>query len=262
MKITTISVDGFGLLHNRRVEPSPGLTVVRGQNEAGKTTLLAFVRAILFGFESNRYRALAGGRRGGWLEISMADERIFRIERYGDRGGLGQLRVLDAAGADQGSAMLPQLLQGVETKVFQNIFAFGLEELTDIKRLTDNEVAARIYGAGLGLGAVSGLDVENQLRSARESLFKHGGSNPRINAILRDLDDLDGRLRTLDLPKEYGAAGLRLSEVDTRLAELAAELGRVAIDARAAQRQIDSWSTWLDLQNARRERTELGETRP
>lgn len=261
MKITTIAVDGFGLLHDRRVEPSTGLTVVRGQNEAGKTTLLAFVRAILFGFETNRYRALAGGRRGGWLGIEMADQRLFRIERYGDRGGVGQLRVLDAAGVDQGPSLLPQLLQGVEAKVFRNIFAFGLEELTEIARLTDDEVVARIYGAGLGLGAVSGLDVENELRESREASFKPGGHNPTINAILRELDDLDGRLRNLDLPREYGDAGVRLTEVDARLAELTKELGEIASERRALQRLIDGWPTWLDLESARRDRAELGETR-
>jgi len=261
MKITTIAVDGFGLLHDRRVEPSPGLTVVRGQNEAGKTTLLAFVRAILFGFETNRYRALAGGRRGGWLGIEMADQRLFRIERYGDRGGVGQLRVLDAAGVDQGPSLLPQLLQGVEAKVFRNIFAFGLEELTEIARLTDDEVVARIYGAGLGLGAVSGLDVENELRESREASFKPGGHNPTINAILREMDDLDGRLRNLDLPREYGDAGVRLTEVDARLAELTKELGEIGTERRALQRLIDGWPTWLDLESARRDRAELGETR-
>ncbi len=261
MKITTIAVDGFGLLHDRRLEPSPGLTVVRGQNEAGKTTLLAFVRAILFGFETNRYRALAGGRRGGWLGIEMADQRLFRIERHGDRGGVGQLRVLDAAGVDQGPPLLPQLLQGVEAKVFRNIFAFGLEELTEFGRLTDDEVAARIYGAGLGLGAVSGLDVENELRGSREASFKPGGHNPTINAILRDLDELDGRLRDLDLPREYGEAGVRLTEADARLAELTTELGEIVSERRARQRLIDGWPTWLDLESARRDRAELGETR-
>ena len=50
MKITTISVDGFCQFHGAHLEPAPGLTVIRGVNEAGKTTLLAFVRAILFGF--------------------------------------------------------------------------------------------------------------------------------------------------------------------------------------------------------------------
>ena len=65
MKITTISVDGFGQFHGAHLEPAPGLTVIRGVNEAGKTTLLAFVRAILFGFEIDRYPALSGGRRGG-----------------------------------------------------------------------------------------------------------------------------------------------------------------------------------------------------
>lgn len=261
MKIARIGVDGFGLLRDTSVEPSPGLTVVRGQNEAGKTTLLAFIRAILFGFETNRYRALAGGRRGGSLDVEMADGRHFRVERHGDHGGAGRLRVLDEAGVDQGPPMLPQLLQGVEARVFRNIFAFGLDELTQFERLTDDEVAARIYGAGLGLGAVSGLEVENELRESREALFKPGGQNPTINALLRDLDVLDGQLRKLDLPQEYGEAGVRLTTVDARLADLAVELGVIATKRRAAQRLVDGWPTWLDLESARQDRAELGDVR-
>jgi len=73
------------------------LTVVRGPNEAGKTTFLAFTRAMLFGFESGRYPALSGGKRGGWLDVEMSDGRSFRIERYGERGGSGTLRVIETS---------------------------------------------------------------------------------------------------------------------------------------------------------------------
>ena len=100
MKITTISVDGFGQFHGAHLEPTAGLTVIRGVNEAGKTTLLAFVRAILFGFETDRYPALSGGRRGGWLDVEMQDGRQFRIERYGERGGSGTLKVFDHGGTN------------------------------------------------------------------------------------------------------------------------------------------------------------------
>jgi uncharacterized protein YhaN len=261
MRIQEIAVDGFGLLRDTRLEPSPRLTLVLGQNEAGKCTLLAVVRAIFFGFETNQYRALAGGRRGGWLDVAMADARRFRIERYGDQGGAGRLRVLDGDGVDLGPGRLPQLLEGVEKGVFRNIFAFGLAELAEFSRLTDSEVAARIYGAGLGLGGVSGLDVENGIRVARDGLFRPGGHNPPINVLLRQVDEVDTDLRRLDLPRDYGEAGARLQVLEARLAVLAREIDDLAAERRRGQRLLDAWPTWLELCDARAGRATIGAVR-
>ena len=261
MRITTISVDGFGQFHGAHLEPAAGLTVIRGVNEAGKTTLLAFVRAILFGFETDRYPALSGGRRGGWLDVEMQDGRPFRIERYGERGGGGTLKVFDRGGTNLGDGYLATLLQGVEKKVYRNIFAFGLEELTQFGALTDAEVAARIYGAGLGTGSVSGLDVENALRTQRDDLFKPGGQNPKINALLRVLEDTDDQLRGRDLPADYGDAGRRLTEVESSLIDIGEHLASLAADRRARQRVVNGWATWLDLLQARADRKELGAVR-
>ncbi len=258
MRIEEIHVDGFGLMHGRSLQPAAGLTVVRGMNEAGKTTLLAFVRAILFGFETHRYRALAGGRRGGWLNVRTRDGRPFRIERYGETGGQGRLRVLDAEGRDLGAGELPILLQGVEQRLFRNIFAFGLDELAQFERLTDSEVAARIYGAGLGLGAVSALEVENALGVAREGLFKPGGQNPAVNALLRELEDVDDRLRRLDLPAQYADAVNNLRDHDARLAELSVEIGAANEERRRCERLRDAWEPWLELCDARARRDAMG----
>ena len=177
---------------------------------------------MLFGFERDRYPALNGGRRGGWLNVEMADGRRFRIERYGDRGGGGKLSVQDEHHQELGEGALATLLQGVESGVYRNIFAFGLEELTQFRSLTDAEVAARIYGAGLGTGSVSGLDVEGALAGEMEALFKPGGQLPRINKLLRELEELDAQLKDRDLPADYAAAGTRLAEVERRLEELGA----------------------------------------
>lgn len=256
MRITELAVDGFGLLNGYRLTPSSRLTLVSGENEAGKSTLLAFVRAILFGFETNEYRALAGGRRGGWLDLEMTDGRSFRVERYGDRGGAGQLRVLDASRADLGGEVLPNLLRGVEKTVYRSIFAFGLGELTEFRRLTDEEVAARIYGAGLGLGGA--LDVEAQLKAERDGLFKPGGHNPVANELLRELDEVDSELRRLDLPAAYAADGERLVEIQAELDTLDIDLAARQADSRALERLIAAWPTWLDLGAARADRAAIG----
>ena len=247
MRLVDINVDGFGQFHGAHLAPAPGLTVIRGPNEAGKTTFLAFIRAMLFGFERDRYPAINGGRRGGWLNVEMADGRPFRIERYGDRGGGGKLSIQDEHHQELGEGALATLLQGVESGVYRNIFAFGLEELTQFRSLTDAEVAARIYGAGLGTGSVSGLDVEGGLAGEMEALFKPGGQLPRINKLLRELEELDAQLRDRDLPADYAAAGTRLAEVERRLEELGATYTDASALRRARQRVIDGWPAWLEL---------------
>jgi uncharacterized protein YhaN len=258
MRIVDINVDGFGQFHGAHLAPAPGLTVIRGPNEAGKTTLLAFIRAMLFGFESGRYPAFNGGRRGGWLSVEMADGRPFRIERYGEKGGGGKLSVQDAQHKELGEGALATLLQGVEKGVYRNIFAFGLEELTAFRSLTDAEVAARMYGASLGTG-VSGPDVENDLRGEMEELFKPGGQLPRINALLRELEELDAQLKDRDLPAEYAGAGERLGEVERRLGEVNTAYASTSAQRRVRQRVVEGWPTWLELRAAREERTLLGE---
>ena len=260
MRIDTIHIDGFGQFHSEPLNPAPGLTVVRGPNEAGKTTLLAFTRAMLFGFETHRYPALRGGKRGGWLDIVMADGRELRIERYGDRGGEGKLRVIEAD-KDLGPGQLAFLLQGVESTVYQNIFAFGLGELTQFETLTGDQVAARIYGAGLGTGGVSGLKVEQSLHDRMEGWFKSGGSKPKINALLKRLEDIDGDLDDRDLPRAYAEAGRKLDKVIDQLAELSNRYDALESSHRRQQRLVDGWETWLELRHAQEAREPLGEVR-
>ena len=55
MRVNDFEVDGFGVWKGLEVEHvSNELTVFCGYNEAGKTTLMQFVRSMLFGFSSSR----------------------------------------------------------------------------------------------------------------------------------------------------------------------------------------------------------------
>ena len=60
---------------------SPGLHIVFGQNEAGKSTLLGFLRGVLFGFPSRRSRAL----RGFWVGADFLAVKLgpFRAQDWG-----------------------------------------------------------------------------------------------------------------------------------------------------------------------------------
>jgi uncharacterized protein YhaN len=263
VRIDEIAVDGFGRLRGDRLEPAAGLTLIRGANEAGKSTLLAFIRAILFGFETRAYPALAGGQRGGWLKITAGDGRRIRIERHGDTGGTGRLRILDDQGDELGDDLLPRILQGVERTVYNNVFAFGLAELAQLGSLGGPEIAARIYGAGMGTGATSIVDIESRLEQRRAALFSKGGQKPRMNVLLGEIDGLNNRLAGLDLPASFKAADNRRDELEARLAELNQVAAEVSTELRHLERLEAGWKSWLALNAARASWTELaGEMGP
>ena len=144
MRIEELFLDGFGRFNQRTVGPISGpVTVFYGPNEAGKSTTLAFIRAVLFGFPArfnSHYPPLAGGRHGGRVTVSDSAGAVYRVERYaGARGGLS---VAAANGPASGPESLLRRLTGNATPdLFRNVFAFSLDELQTAASLNDSSGA-------------------------------------------------------------------------------------------------------------------------
>ncbi len=57
MRIAALQIDSFGVLRDTLLTRlPPGLVLIQGDNEAGKSTLLWFIRGMLFGFPDGRSR--------------------------------------------------------------------------------------------------------------------------------------------------------------------------------------------------------------
>lgn len=54
MRITELQINNFGKLHQKKINPQPGLNIVYGDNESGKSTLHQFITGMLFGMEKQR----------------------------------------------------------------------------------------------------------------------------------------------------------------------------------------------------------------
>ena len=69
MYIQSFHMDGFGIFSDVSVENlSPGLSIFLGENEAGKSTCLEFLRTMLIGYPDPRnkeYKRIPGPLRGG-----------------------------------------------------------------------------------------------------------------------------------------------------------------------------------------------------
>ena len=90
MRIISIHIDEFGMLDNRDFSFAPGMNILEGRNESGKSTLLAFIKFMLYGAPARgtgeaipeRMRRLnwRTGRAAGSMTIAV-DAGEYRIER-------------------------------------------------------------------------------------------------------------------------------------------------------------------------------------
>ncbi|MFM7412362.1 MAG: ATP-binding protein, partial [Planctomycetota bacterium] len=95
MYIERIEAERFGALDRTSIDRlGPGVQVLYGTNETGKTTLLEFVRAVFFGFEGLFRRGVLDPRKAcaGRLLVRMPPEAaLIAIERRHEGSELAAL---------------------------------------------------------------------------------------------------------------------------------------------------------------------------
>ena len=183
MQLREIHIDGFGVFNNKRVTGlKPGVNIVYGKNEFGKTTLLEFIRRILFGFptktknnKTNLYQPVNGGSMGGSLKVELQNGEGLVISRTPGTHG-GEVRISTPQEVLRGQDVLNHVLGNASKDIYQNIYAFTIDELHDFKSLSGDEVKNRIYGAGLGLGNLSLKNIEKELENLCAQIFRPRGA--------------------------------------------------------------------------------------
>lgn len=240
MRFGTLYIDGFGMHRNRTFEldPRAPLVLFTGRNEAGKSTVMGFIRAMLFGFPTRarpaeRYEPFGGGPHGGWL--TLIDGRIgeIRLERY-DGKGYPILHFPD--GTQGGEAELAALLAGLTPDLYRNLFAFSLSELARLETLQGDEISGFLYGSGAGVSGSAVVQAEKRLAAAMDELYKRQGRKQPIHEKLRELEKLEAELRR---SREAGSA---YNELKRRLDGLDARIGETERRVKALRAEAD----WLD----------------
>jgi uncharacterized protein YhaN len=172
MRLIRLALERYGAFTDRTVafRPDARLHVVLGANEAGKSTALAAVTDLLFGFEkTTRYAFLHDMpqlRLGA--EIASGDGRRLTFRR---RKGNSRT-LIDAAEAPLPDDVLAPFLGGISRTVFCR--AFGLDaqslraggrEMVDV----EGEVGASLFAAGSGLRGLT--ELQSTLDAEAEGIF-------------------------------------------------------------------------------------------
>ncbi|MDI6795875.1 MAG: AAA family ATPase [Desulfatibacillaceae bacterium] len=250
MKISSFGINGFGIFADVLVEGlEPGLNVFVGNNEAGKSTLLAFFRSVLFGFPDGRsrenpYEPLAGGRHGGRIIFEHQKEGAFTLSRYKEIRG-EKLLLEFADGRRGGAADLARITHGMDRNAYSNVWAVGLAELATLKNLTGDDVKGALLGAGMGAAVNAVPRARQEARKQMDALFAKKGSRA-INQLLQQLDKVNA-----SIDKVFSQSGQykKLKEESLSLAGRieAAWQEKDAVQARLfhCDRLLGLWDDWI-----------------
>ena len=150
MKLLDLHINGFGKFHDCSIRFEDGLNVIYGKNEAGKSTLHTFIRAMLFGMERQRGRAartdqfsrykpwdLKGGY-GGRLRLESGGH-VYRLQR--DFQNPRDFTIVDETEGRQTEptrAFMDRLLCGLNETSYVNTISIGqLKSATDSGMVTE-----------------------------------------------------------------------------------------------------------------------------
>ena len=260
MKITDLQVDGFGVWKGLSVESlSDDITVFCGQNEAGKTTLMQFIRSMLFGFSEERrdkyIPPVYGGLAGGSLEIDSPIGQ-FEVQRHIDPNRLmdviGDLAVTNMHdGAVHGRGQLSSLLSDVDESIFNNVFAIGLREIQELGALNSTDAAEHLYKLTSGLDRVSLIDVMRDQKARRQAIWSTEPKNEsrlaylnqRRIELLKEVDDLKNR------SKRWSRIAAQTTDVSNQLDDIAKELARLERESRLVEVSMQISDRWQNRRN-------------
>ena len=241
MRITRVRVRDFRVHRDLDLELAPGLTVVRGPNEAGKTTLQRALEVGLFrrvtagGSEIDNLRSWDAGEDGrpavqlDFIQEDLEGTRVGSVLKD-FRGSKGTVRLdldgqttTDPVRADE---LLAELTGIPSEKFFRSTASVRHHEVDDLARdegALRDRLQASISGADRGTSA-----VKRRLDRTLRDLHAKGDKNPgrlriaeqavvRVEAVVSD-----GEARLAGLERDRDALVLahdHRAQVDASLAE-------------------------------------------
>lgn len=266
MRITRLRVTHFKRHADLTIEPAAGLTIVRGANEAGKSTLQQALEFVLFRKAESGAQSVLGAQRWGTSEPP-------RVELSFDADGRsGRLTKTFAPGRGECELVFgeetitdPNLIQervaqltGIPTdKFFRSTASVGHAELTDIRGdepLLQDRLQKAISGSDRGTAA-----AKRKLDEAVRRYRSEGTKNPGLLKSAREgVAQLEAEVQAGDIAMErlggdraqWVAARERRLDLDSQLARQEAELAEAERAVRLVERRDEAQDRYDRLRRA------------
>ncbi|WP_026677155.1 ATP-binding protein [Fictibacillus gelatini] len=246
MRIKSLHIYHFGQFHNLQIDQfSPGMNVIFGENEAGKSTIMQFIQSILFGFSTKlqsekRYEPKDGNTPGGRLTVETKKYGTVTVERIATKAA-GEVNIYLENGDRKDETFLSAILNGMEKSFFQGIYCFDLDGLQGIEKINENELGNFLLSAGM-TGSKELLELEAFLEKQQADLFKPGGRKPPMNEKLAELQKAEEELLKWERKNEEYEA---MATERARLQEMIKEQTFKKAERKEKIAQFEKWANLM-----------------
>ena len=231
MKITDLQLQQYGIYHDASWQPSQtSLNIVMGENESGKTTMLRFIRDMLFGYGRGKWQ----GRKGnmGFVRSDGQFYRVFRNEKE---------QWVENANHVKFTEDLPAAWwHGLNRSIYEKIFAVGLEDLQGASFLANDTVRSRFF---MLQGGDKLANAKAELEEAKGKLFTSSAQGKRkINQLASDLEEAEKELDGLSRQeKDFSDLQRRQEEMKKEIADLQLKLDKDNEENSRLEKRLGAW---------------------
>ena len=262
MRFLTLNLRAYGPFTDRTLDlsgGSEGLHLIYGNNEAGKSSTLRAIGALLYGIEKHtadnfvhEYKRLRIG-----AEIRRADgETLHIVRRKGNKNTL-----LDGEEKPLADDALLSYVGGIDAARFALLFGIGHRDLVDGGR----DILAGRGGVGeslfaAALGGAKLRAVREGLEREADDLYKARGKNPPINRLLREFQQHKKQIRDSALSAgQWEAHEIALGKAQVRRKEIESKLSRQRTERHRLERLRNMLPVLARRRELRREHASMQE---
>jgi len=243
MKITDLELTQYGIYNQGSWQPSSDkLNVVMGENESGKTTMLRFIRDMLFGYERGKWQ----GRKGN-MGFVRSDGSVWRVYRDEKKHWF-----VDENGEKYEEEMPSVWWHGLSRSMYEQIFALGLEDLQGASFLSSDMVRSRFFMLRGGdklteaAGRVSG-DMEKLLVASPQGKRK-------INQLLGNLRESSEEMETLSgQEKDFSDLQKKQEELRSEVTALEKQLEEDKARDKSLEKRLGAWDYYKQAREIKRQ---------
>lgn len=280
MKLIKCYVENFGTLSKYSLDLVGGMNTVLEQNGWGKSTLAAFIKAMLYGLPDNRTKDLNandrkkyfpwnGGKFGGYI-IFEAGKRTYRVERFFGKGKKDDVfRLTDEATGKESNDFPSDLgvkLFGIDGDGYEST-AFVPQKYFDNKTENDSVRAKLTNSEGFSADMSRWESADGLLDKAETKYRKKKGKGGEIYETEQKILDVRKRLDEIycakeklnDIDRQLSEAGAKKSDLENQLRAVEADIKK-ANEKKVLAAKYETYKTIkVDVEKAEKELAEISE---
>lgn len=228
MIIDELIIDNFGKLNNKKIKLESGINIIYGENESGKSTVVAFIKAMMFGLNKSRTKNIANDEYSlykPWVNGSYYEGKLriktggttYRIERIFDKDNR-EFHMIDE---ELGKEIYPDLA------LYKKI----IQELTEESFCNTLLISQNKYAIGSGLVN----EVKNYVSNINGSKTMDIDVTKAIAELKKERKVFEKKIVALEIPRyedelqRYGDVDKQISSLKDKLASLKKEADEYGI---------------------------------